>query len=747
MEMENIREQELDIRSYLRVLRKRKWTIMTVFMLVVVIAAIQVFRATPIYRASGRMVIEKENPNIVSVQEVLSMDAASSEYFQTQFKIIESQSVAREVIRRLDLQNSLEFYPEPRDDLISRAQREVRSSIGLVKAWASAIMKSGDGEEEAEASAGNDIPLPLIAAVIERIQVEPVRNSRLVDVGVEAADPRLAAQMANTVIRAYIDLNLETKLNATKDAVSWLTERIDEERAKVEMAENALLEYKQKHGIITNFSSERESMTAENLAGINSQVIEAESKRVEAETRYRQALKLAETPEFLDAIPEVMQNELVQEIKRMEVELLNRMTEFSKKYGKNHPRMVAIESELAELQKRKTLEAERIVNTLRNEYRLALAREQSLRGALNNQKAESLDMNKKAIQYGVLQRAAESSRQMYELLIKRFKETSLSEEMKAGNIRVIDEAPVPERPIKPDKKRNLMLAIVLGLFLGIGLAFLLEYMDNTIKIPEEIDEHLAIPYLGPVPAFDAKEAGGEYSGELITANSPTASASESFRGIRTSILFSSPDHAPQVIAVTSAGPGEGKTLFAGNLAVTMARNDAKVLLVDCDLRRPRLHDLFNKEREPGLTGTLVGTRNFDEAVFPSGIPNMDVLFAGHIPPNPSELLASGKMRSFLEEMRKRYDRIIMDTPPVLSVTDPVALSTVVDGVIMVIRTAITPRPVIRGAVDRLRGVNAPILGAVLNAVNPRREGYYYQYHYYYGYGEDQKRRRGHSKVA
>ncbi len=749
------KEQEFDLRGYVQVIRKRKWTIIAVFMIVFLLAAVHTFRATPVYKAAARIVLEKENPNIVSVQEVLAMDASSSDYFQTQYKIIESQAVAREVALRLNLESSREFFPEPRGDMISVARRWVRDSIEDLQVQVAELINTGR-EKDAHALSAlevreadallEDVPQSLVRAVIGRIEVAPVRNSRLVDVGAEARDPKMAAKIANTVVRAYIDQNLEIKLRAAKDAVQWLTARIDEERKKVEAAENALLQYKQENEIITDFSSDTESITAEKLAGLNAQVIEAESKRVEAETRYQQALQLVQTPEFLDAIPEVMGNELVQEIKRMEVDLLNQATELSKKYGQNHPRMIALQSELEQLQKRKATEAEGIVNALRNNYKLALARERTLKRAMNQQKSESLDMNKKAIQFGVLQRQAESSRQMYELLIKRFKETSLTEEMKTGNVRIIDEAMPPQFPIRPDKRRNLMLALALGLMLGLGLAFLLEYLDNTIKIPDEIGTHLDIPYLGPVPAFDTSEKSGDLPGELITAISPTAIPSESFRGIRTSILFSSPDKAPQVIMVSSAEPGEGKTFFAANLAVTMAQNDAKVLLIDGDLRRPRIHNLFRIDREPGLTGMIVGTRTLEETLHPSVVENLDLMTVGHIPPNPSELMGSSRLRALLETLRSQYDRIIIDTPPVLSVTDAAALSSAVDGVVLVIRTAVTPSPLLKNAVERLRSVNANILGAVLNAVNTKKEGYYYHYHYYYyGYGEIDKKGRARQK--
>ncbi|MBW1962336.1 MAG: polysaccharide biosynthesis tyrosine autokinase [Deltaproteobacteria bacterium] len=738
--MEEEREEQIDLRDYLRVLLKRRWIIFSVFMIVVLSVAVHTFTATPIYQATARIVIEKENPNLVSIQEVMAVDATGSDYYQTQYRIIESRSVAREVIKKLDLKNSPEFFPPPEDDVMSNIRRWMADTIGFWKDWIRSLIRTELPPSPVDAG-GPEQDAGLVSAFISRIDVKPIRNSRLVDIRMEAADPVLAAKMVNALVQAYIDRNLETKLQAAKDAVKWLAERIEEERKKVEQAENALLRYKEKHGIITGFSSDAEKITAEKLAQLNAQVVEAESRRVEAETRYRQAMALEQTPDMLDSIPEVLKNDLVRQIKKMEVDLYNRMSELSKKYGRNHPRMVAIRSELAELQKRKMQEVKRVVNSLRNEYRLAVAREESLKQALAAQKAESLELNKKAIQYGVLQRQAESSRHMYELLIKRFKETTLTEEMKTGNIRIIDRAEVPLHPVKPKKRLNLMLAVVVGLMLGVGLAFFLEYLDNTIKVPDEIKSFLRVPFLGPVPAFST---AGDYDGippDLITVHSPKSSASESYRGIRTGILFSSADSSPQVLMVTSATLDEGKTSCSANLGIIMAQGGSRVLLLDCDMRRPRLHHLFELQRESGMSNFLVGSGELEGIIRKTPIKNLDVIPCGPVPPNPSEILGSNRMRNLIKTLRNQYQRIIIDTPPVTAVTDSMVLVPMVDGVLVVIRAGVTPRQVVQNGIDQLRSINARILGAVLNGVRTGRDSYYYYQYYYYYYGEEEGKRQ------
>lgn len=742
--MEDYREEQIDLRDYLRVLVKRRWIIMCVFCVVVLTVTVNTFTAVPVYRATARLEIGKENPNPIAMNASMAYYAMGLDYYQTQYKIIASRTVAREVIRRLDLQNSREFFPEPKDDMISNAKARAGEMLADFKTWIKALLKTQPDVVPGKSIVG-DGSFPdskLVDAFISRESVDPIRDSRLVDVSMEANDPVMAARMSNELVRAYIDQNLETKLQAAKDAVQWLGERISEERKKVEDAENALLQYKEEQGIITSFSSDAESITAQKLATLNNQVVEAESRRVEAETRYRQAMEIEGSSDMLDSIPEVLTNELVREIKKMEVGLYNRMSELSKKYGHKHPQMIAIESELAELKKRKIREVKRVVNSLHNEFKLALARENSLKKALARQKKETLELNKKAVQYGVLQRQAESSRHMYELLIKRFKETSLTEEMKTGNIRIIDRAEVPVSPIKPKKKRNILLAVVVGLTLGIGLAFLLEYLDNTIKFPEEVKNYLKIPYLGPVPAYAADaEDHGMPSADLITVHSPKSTASESFRGIRTGILYSSADRPPQVILVTSAGPGEGKTVCAANLAVTMAQAGSRVLLIDCDMRRPRVHKIFNQSRDKGISSVLVGDGNVRDAIINTGVENLDILPVGPIPPNPSEILGSNKMADLIEELKKDYVRIVLDSPPVTAVTDAVVLAQKADGTILVVRAGDTPRQIVENGLSQLQTVNAGILGAVLNGIKTGRDSYYYYQYYYYYYGDDGQKKK------
>lgn len=735
-----IGKQNINIHDYIRVILKHQWTILTVFAVIVVSVTIFSFTATPIYKGTTKIIIEKENPKVVSFQEVMSVDSSGLDYYQTQYKIIESRAVANEVIKRLKLDQNEEFVSKP--GLFSAIWETVISPITYVKSFLrteKAEVPSGEGLAEPYS--------PLVDSFITRVKVSPIRNSRLVDVSFEAKDPVLAARITNTVARAYIDLSLQTKLKATTDAVNWLNQQVEQEKKKVEKAEQNLLQYKQQQGIVTDFSSNVETITAQKLAELNKQVVEATSRRVEAETRFRQAKQLEQNPDSMGSIPEVLQNALIQDIKRQEVEIHKRLSELSKRYGVNHPQIIALNNELKSLNIRRTAEIGRVVSALQNEYRVALAKEQSLKGALGQQKGETLSMNEKAIDYNVLKREAETSREMFDVLIKRFKETSLTEDIRTGNIRIIDPAEIPKSPVRPKKAQNILLAIVVGLSMGVGLAFFLEYMDSTIKLPDEINQLLKIPYLGPVPAL---ASDGDSEGtvkdrkpeeDLITLLSPKSTASESYRGIRTSLLLSSADHSPQVILICSSGPREGKTITTANIAVTMAQAGGKVLVLDCDLRRPRLHKLFRTERDKGISNILAGSCSMEEAVVHTGIANVDLIPCGPIPPNPSEILSSRHMKELIEQARSRYERIIIDSPPITAVTDAVILSSFVDGVVVVIRAGETHREIIKNGIFQLKAVNARILGAVLNSVDMGRDSYYYYQYYYYYYGEDGEKRK------
>ena len=580
------------------------------------------------------------------------------------------------------------------------------------------------------------------------LQIEPMRNTRIVEVKFQSPDPSLAREIANGIIQTYIDYNFENKVDVVKYSVQWLNENIETERKKVEAAEEALLRYKQKNDIVTDFSGDTETITAQKLAQLNSQVVEAETARVEAETRFTQASNFAQNPAMLDSIPDVISNSIIQQIKTKEVELSQRKSELSKKYGANHPQMVALQSELANLQSKKEQEINRIVNSLNNNYKIALAKENSLKDALTEQKNQSLNLNKKSAEYTNLHRQAESAKEMYGLLLRRFKEKSVSENLKADNIRMVDKAELPRNPVRPQKARNIFFSIMLGLIVALGTAFFLEYLNNSLWSPEDIKRHLRIPFLGLVPLHPAQDAVSQQEVKapaLEAFHTPRSNISEFYRALRTNILFSRADADLRVLLVSSTVAQEGKTTTAVNLAIVMAQYGYKVALIDGDFHRPQIRKLFGIRHEDGLSNILVGNKTLPETLFQTRIPNLFVLPSGRLPPNPSEILGSRAMHVLLEQLKQNFKMIIIDSPPLAGVTDTMVTAKTVDGVMVVVRAGATARPIIQRALETLEGIGAPVLGAVLNAYDTTTDGYYYSRHYYgYTYSTD-SRTRTHKK--
>lgn len=727
--------EEIHLRDYIRILAKRKWLIISSFIVIFASTALFTFTMEPVFEASAKIVIEKENPNVVSIQEVLALDANDSDYSQTQFEILQSRTVARKVIERLDLANTEEFNPAPKDDVISVLKQTLRDGLAAISYSIKSLLTPQDQLEQALKDESDS---KLVDNFLGRLSIDPVRNSRVVNIRFKAKDPVLAARIANAITQVYIELGLEAKLLAVQDAVSWLSNRIQEERSKVEEAQLRFQKYKEDNSIITNFTSDTEQVTQQKLAELNSKVIEAEAARVEAETRYGQARGISS--ESLDSVAEILSSPVIQSIKASEMTVQNSIAELSKKYGSNHPHIIALKAEMGELRKRKSIEAQKIVQSLKNNYELAMAKERSLKEALRTQERGALELSKKSIQYGVLQREAESAKEVYDLLVKRFKEASLTEDMKTVNVRVVDKAEIPTTPVRPKKSMNMLLALVLGLTAGTALAFFAEYLDNSLKSPDDVTNYLRTPYLGMVPAVGDIDTGD--SSAIFLRHEPTSVASESVRSLRSNLLFSRADQKPQIILLTSATPQEGKTLITANLATAMAQSGCRTLIVDADMRRPRIHKTLGIGNEAGLANILSGINVPDEVITRTDIENLDVITTGPTPPNPSELLGSKSMANFLDDLRERYEHIIIDTPPVTAVTDAAILAQYADGVVVISRAFVTPKEMVRSAIASLQKVNSKIFGVVLNDVNMNKEGaYYYQYAYYYYYGNDKKKER------
>jgi capsular exopolysaccharide synthesis family protein len=726
--------EEVHLLDYWHVIVKRRKLILTTLAVILTAVVIYVFTAVPIYRGTTQILIERANPNLLSPQDMFAIDPSGQDFYQTQYRILESRAIAREVIKRLNLGRHPEYKSSDGSGF---------SLLSPLSWFAAPVPKTAARQQEIEAG--------LVGAFQSRVSIKPIRNSRIVEISFESADPKLAAMGANGVAQAYIDWNLGLRIKSTQSASVFLDEQVKQAKQKMEVSEQAIQQYREKYGLSLMATKNADTAAAEDISRqrlrqVSSQLMEATNRRIEAEIKYRKAQELSRSSELADSIPEVVMNPIIISMKDKEIQLIRERSEKAGKYGPKHPVMEALNQELENLRKQKRLEIGNIVSALRANYEVAARQEGSLSSALRSSEGETISRDKISIQFQVLQQEAESNRQLYDLLLKRMKETSVTEENRTVNIHVVDAAELPSGPVKPQKAKGMLFALVLGLGLGTGAAFFIEYLDDTVKNPEDIEKYFDVPYLGSIPRFETHEEG-KIDSDLMVLDNPKSPISEAYRGLRTGILFSTPDRSPKVILVTSATASEGKTITCANIALVMAYAGERTLLVDLDMRRPRLHKSLNMKNDQGISNILVGDGDWRSVVKEAKVPNLHFLSSGPIAPNPAELIASGKMKSLLEEWRESYDRIIIDSAPISAVTDPVLLSRLVDGTVIVTHAGITSRHIVASALRQIGDVQGRILGAVLNDIDTTHDNYYYHYHYYrhYYYGEGgHKKKKGQS---
>ena len=712
--------REPHLYDYLLILRKHQWLILSFMLAVVTIVAIATFRMQPVYIATARVEIDRENANILPFQGTDSFDVMMDleNYIETQSKILTSETLALQTIRN----NALSARPE----------------------FAS---PNGPSEAIASGSLANQKRPPELAEFLGSLSVKRVPNSRLMDVSFESTDPQLAARIVNAHINSYIEQNFRSKYEATSQASTWLTSQLDDLRIKVQKAEDALITYERQNQIWT--LDDKQNITTQRLADVNKELTDAQSERMKKESLYQFAKS-----GNLDAVPQVQSNTAVMDLLRKHEDLASQYNDALSQYGPNFPKVQRLQAQLKELDANVEKEKQKIVDILESDFREARERESMLTGALDQQKIAANQMAEKLVEYNILKREAEALKTLYDGLMTKLKETAISASLRSSNIRVVDPAMIPSTPARPAKTRNVALAFLVGLVGGIGLALMREYLDNTVKTPDDVETLSRLPSLAVVPQFAGSNGNGKRHGllkgfssnghdkriELVAQHLPKSQMSEAFRALRTSILLSQADHPPQVILVTSALPREGKTTAAANLAVTLAQLGDKTALVDADLRKPGVGRLLNLTggKYAGLSSYLAGVSSLDLVSIPHPtIPNLVAIPTGPLPPNPADLLSSHKLVEAIAELRTKFKFIVIDSPPIMAATDAVILSVQADGVLLVVRSGETPKEAFTRTRDLLNSVKCRILGVVLNAVDASAPDYYYSYRYYpysYGYG-------------
>jgi capsular exopolysaccharide synthesis family protein len=725
--------REPHLLDYLIVLRKHQWLITFFLLAIVSIVTIATFRMKPVYEATARIEIDRENANAIHFNDSQEYDMYEDleNYITTQSKILTSETMAMLTVKSMGLDRLPQFGGDP-------------------------------GKPPKPAPPGSDASLQRPAALgafLGALSVKRVPNTRLLDVTFESTDPSLAARVVNGHLNNFIEQNFRSRYEAATQASNWLAGQLNEMKIKVENSEDARLAYERDNQIWT--IDEKNDISTQKLADLNKQLTEAQADRINKEAVYQ----LAQSGNY-DAIAAVRESTVIQDILKQQTALSSQYAEAVTQYGPKFPKVIRIQAQLKDLDQLVTREKENIGNQVEADYRGSRQRELLLKQALDDQKVETNQMSEKLVQYNILNREAEANKQLYDGMLQKLKEAGISAGLRSSNIRIVDPALIPYGPSRPNRTRNIMLSILVGLIGGIGLALLREYLDNTVKTPDDIERLARLPSLAVVPALSNSSgkrkgafskllkapvvASKEGRAELISHNMPQSQMSEAFRALRTSLLLSQADHPPQVILMTSALPREGKTTAAVNLAVTLAQLGDKTLLVDADLRKPGINRALSlvDGKHAGLSSYLAGVSSLDLITVPHpAITNLAAIPTGPIPPNPADLLSSRRLTELIAELRSQYKFVVIDSPPIMAATDAVILSVLVDGVLMVVRSGETPKEAFTRTRDLLAGVKCHMLGVVLNAVDASSPDYYYSYRYYpYSYGgygreEDSKKSR------
>jgi capsular exopolysaccharide synthesis family protein len=717
--------QSTHILDRLNALFKHRRLAGTAFLLVVTAMMVQTYSTIPVYEAWSRVQIQDERTTQVGTLN--ANDPAfwqeSGPYYQTQYSILQSRGLGRRVVRKLDLQNSPLFNgsaPPPRDPLSL-----ARQGRAAANAWLRGLVVKPPPASAARAPDESAQEAGLISAFLAGLSIRPEPNSRLVKIVYGHSDPKFAALAANTVADEYAQQNIDLRLQNTEKTLQWLGEELKRQEQQLAASEAALTEYRERNNALS--LEDRQNIVVSRLNQLNDKVTTSRNDRLSKEAVYNQLRRADPSSDAIDNFPIVGTNSAVVEAKNVLATLTAQKASYAGRYGPAHPRMIEINDQIENAKRRLVAERTKVLESVKNDYNAALAQERSFASQLEEQKSASMDLDRKSGDYKLLQRKADSDRQVYQSLLSQQKELAVVANSRANNVQVLDRADVPSLPVSPNPRRDWITAILAGMTIALGLAFGMEYLDDSVKTPEDITKRLRLPLLGLVPAVRGDRV------PVLTGTVPH-DFGEAFRSLRTSLVFTSGAQSTRIIAVTSSQPLEGKTTTACNLAMALAFGGSRVLLIDADMRRPALHKTIGLQNGTGLSHLLVGQARVRDAVQRTSEPNLVVITAGRTPPNPSELLASDRMNNFLVNLATGpFDWVIIDTPPVLAVTDAVIIAPKVSGVVFVVGSEMTRRVHAERALETLQSGRPRSIGVVLNRVDFDRNKYYYSRYYGYQY--------------
>jgi polysaccharide biosynthesis transport protein len=736
-----IESEETHLRDYWRIIRRRLWVPISVVIVTVTLTAIYNLRLPSIYEGVTKIEIEREDriANVKDLQINLG-GGDDSQYINTQLKILQSPKIAYLAVKALDLEHNSNFLPQTK---------------GKAQAPAKLEISNGESDEKAEMQRLVGYTDLLLA----NVDVRPVRDTRLIEIRYRHQDREIARKVADTWADVFRKNNLDNRVDANKESGAFLERNIAEYRLKLREAEEKLLNYRVTHQVLD--FGEKENTVIARLTALNQLLLTAETERKNLQTTYELS-KAASDPALL---PEIQRDPLVQELTKRRSDLRQKREHLLVEYTEEWPDVKKNSQEIAQVEGELRAAHQRILGSLENQYRAAVQKENQLRTAFAQQRTETMQQNEGAITAKMLQQEVDTNRQMLDKLMQSQSQVDIAAAgLLKSNIRVAEYSPLPRAPVAPRRAQNILISLLLGLIGGIGLVLFLDYINNKIESVEDIDRYLRLPALGVIPVFEqmkqSRKALGNGHGDgqslvpapragdgsvILTQVEANSSIAESYRQLRTSLLLSSAGHAPRTLLVTSSQPAEGKTTTSVNTAISLAQTGSAVLIVDADLRRPRVHKIFGLKNTAGLCNYLAGDCDL-ASLIQIALPNLYVLPVGPLPPNPAELLGSAKMKQVVETLATNFDYVIIDSPPVSSFADSLILSALVEGVIIVVRSGFTPREMAQRTKAHLQSVGAKILGVVVNQIKLQPHDYYYYstYYsrYYYGSGDSEDKKSG-----
>ncbi|MEN8216721.1 MAG: polysaccharide biosynthesis tyrosine autokinase [Pseudomonadota bacterium] len=723
------KENKFDFRIYWHTINKHKWIILGLTILIGLLTALKTASLPHIYRSTALLLIEFNQAKIISIEEVYGLGSHTQAYYQTQLKILKSRVLAEKLVDKLNLLNSHQAKPV--------AQQQ--GSSWLPGVWS-------PPEKAPSSPTAEDRRNAIVEAVMEGLSVKAVRNSQLVAISFESTDPKFAAQVPNVLADIYIENDLDAKLAMTNKAAEWLTKRVEGLRKKLSKSEKTLQQYIESHGLI-NVAGVK-TLATKQIEETAATLVEAHLQLAKVENVYKQVqgLRRAKSSSAYESIPAIVNHPLIQNLKQVELEAARKISELRERYGKKHQKMVAAQAELNATRKHIATQIQRAIDRITKKYELAQANVKTLEDILETNKNKIQAINRKEYELSVLERDVEINRQLYDLFLTRFKETDASQDVQALQStvgRVVEPAIVATMPYKPQKKRIVVISLILGLSFSTLLAFFLEYLDNTLKNSEDVEQKLGLPLLSALPKLKIPKTD-KMKAMWMFLKEQKSQFSESVRTARTGIMLSNLDTQHKVLIVTSSVPNEGKTTFAINQAFALGQMD-KTLLIDADMRRPSIaKSLGLSDKAPGLSDLVAGTHHLDECIDQIGEDggNVDIIPSGVVPPNPLDLLSSERFGEILEELSQKYGYIVIDSAPTMAVSDALVLAKHASGVLYVVKANATPYQVVREGLKRLRQVKAPVYHIVLNQLDINKPSKYYGYYgknyYYRGYYGDEK---------